>query len=109
MHRITKISTKIIRKTNTQYPRCFRQYRYSSNKSNLIPPKKKHTSGTLYTIGFVTLAGGGTIAYAKYDPHFRAWLNENVPYSDGIIKFICQEDQAYLESIKALLDYILSK
>lgn len=104
---VTKISANTFRKANLKYPQCLHQHRYASDKSNISPPPhKKQGSGAIYTVGIVAIVGGGTIAYAKYDSNFRSWLAENVPYSDGFIKFICQEEQPYLQSIANTLDSI---
>lgn len=87
--------------------RLFKSVRHYSEKGKICPPPhKKPTSGAIYTVGFVTIVGGGTIGYAKYDPKFREWLDENVPYSDGFIKFLFQEERSYLDSFIALLDVI---
>ncbi|KAB0794847.1 hypothetical protein PPYR_11686 [Photinus pyralis] len=105
---VTKISANSLRKkANLHYPQSLRQHRFASDKTNVCPPpKKKHNSGAFYTVGFFTLIGGGTIAYAKYDPNFRQWLGANVPLTDGFIKFLFQEERTYLESFTDALDSI---
>ncbi|KAF5284305.1 hypothetical protein FQA39_LY04598 [Lamprigera yunnana] len=53
---------------------------------------------------FVAIAGGGTIGFAKYNPDFREWLNDKVPYTDDFLKFLFQEECSYFESFVALLN-----
>lgn len=84
---------------------------YTKKENDLCPPDKPQKvrsksggSGLLYTIGAFTLVGGGTIAYANYDPNFRSWLGENVPYSEGVLKFILQEEKTYWESVTSAFD-----
>lgn len=84
---------------------------YTKKENDLCPPDKPQRvrsksggSGLLYTIGAFTLVGGGTIAYANYDPNFRSWLGENVPYSDGVLKFILQEEKTYWENVTSAFD-----
>lgn len=38
------------------------------------------------------MVGGATLGYAKYDPQFRKTLVEYVPFTDGVIKLIFQEE-----------------
>lgn len=45
----------------------------------------------MYTFGAITLVGGATLGYAKYDPQFRKTLVEFVPFTDSAIKFIFLE------------------
>nr|CAD7394450.1 unnamed protein product [Timema cristinae] len=106
------------------------QSRYSTSRLFLYVPKqqaKYYTSGSscppsgksgkkstgggggtgfVYTIGTLTLIFGGGIAYAKYDPDFREWLGENVPYSDEFFKSIFQEEQSYQLQLENLLKSI---
>nr|CAD7408530.1 unnamed protein product [Timema poppensis] len=79
--------------------------------SNTHKSGKKNTgggggTGFVYTIGTLTLIFGGGIAYAKYDPDFREWLGENVPYSDEFFKSIFQEEQSYQLQLESLLKSI---
>lgn len=53
----------------------------------------------LYTFGAFTLVGGGTLAYAKYDPEFRKLLAEYAPFTDGLIKFVFQEERSIWSNI----------
>lgn len=48
----------------------------------------------MYTFGAITLVGGATLGYAKYDPQFRKTLVEYVPFTDNLIKFIFQEEKS---------------
>lgn len=75
----------------------------------MCPPKEPTKQsgggkGFLFTIGAITLVGGATVAYAKYDPEFRSWLGTNVPYSDAVLKFILQEETSYWETISSALE-----
>lgn len=81
---------------------------YSNNPSNPVcpppKPKKNASTGTFYTISALTLLGAGTIGYAKYDPDFRKFVGDNVPYADGFFKFVFQEEQSFLDSIMGSAD-----
>lgn len=55
----------------------------------------------MYTFGAFTLVGGGTLAYAKYDPEFRKLLAEYAPFTDNVIKFVFQEEGSIFEIISA--------
>ncbi|GLV41965.1 mitofilin [Carabus blaptoides fortunei] len=85
---------------------------YSNNPTKPIcpppKPKKDASTGTFYTISALTLIGAGTIAYAKYDPDFRKFVSDNVPYADGFFKFVFQEEQSFLDSIMASADKLKS-
>ncbi|RZC39111.1 mitochondrial inner membrane protein [Asbolus verrucosus] len=73
---------------------------YSKDICPPSPPKKKDKgSGAIYTLGALALVGGATIGYAKYDPDFRKTLVEYVPFADGVIKFVFQEEQSILNSV----------
>ncbi|KAF4530481.1 hypothetical protein B566_EDAN014683 [Ephemera danica] len=39
----------------------------------------------LFALGTITVATGGALVYAKYDPSFRKLLQDNVPYSEEAI------------------------
>ncbi|XP_019771796.2 MICOS complex subunit Mic60 isoform X3 [Dendroctonus ponderosae] len=66
-----------------------RQY---SNKP-ICPPnqqkKERETGGGggkfLFTIGAITLAGGATLAYAKYDADFRKTLTTYLPFTEPVL------------------------
>lgn len=64
-----------------------KQKRCSSSKS-----KSSGGGGLFYTVGAVTLIGGATLAYAKYDPDFRKTLTDYAPVTDSIIKVLWQEE-----------------
>nr|CAD7440012.1 unnamed protein product [Timema bartmani] len=90
------------------------QARYYTSGSSCPPSGKSGKQNTgggggtgfVYTIGTLTLIFGGGIAYAKYDPDFREWLGENVPYSDEFFKSIFQEEQSYQLQLENLLKSI---
>ncbi|KAF5306466.1 hypothetical protein FQR65_LT18569 [Abscondita terminalis] len=88
--------------------KIFQQYRYAS-KPAVCPPPKSKNYGAYYTLGLLTIVGGGTIGYAKYDPDFREWLCENVPYMDGFLAFLFQEEKTYLQSFTTSLDSLKEK
>ncbi|KAF5290183.1 hypothetical protein FQR65_LT11646 [Abscondita terminalis] len=107
MYRIilAKISRHVLKK---RYNKNFQQYRYAS-KPAVCPPPKSKNYGAYYTLGLLTIVGGGTIGYAKYDPDFREWLCENVPYMDGFLAFLFQEEKTYLQSFTTSLDSLKEK
>lgn len=78
------------------------------SKHDLSPPDPKGGrggfAGTGYTIVGATLLTAGTAAYAKYDPQFRKWLSDNVPYSDDFVRFVFQENKSYSQSFGGLVD-----
>ncbi|XP_020296107.1 MICOS complex subunit Mic60 isoform X7 [Pseudomyrmex gracilis] len=61
--------------------------------------KSRGGSGTLITLGAVTIGTLGIIAYAKTDPEFRATLEGWVPGTDKTIRIIFQEDSNYYNLI----------
>lgn len=50
------------------------------------------------------MVGGGTLAYAKYDPEFRKLLAEYAPFTDSLIKFVFQEERSIWQNITRSLD-----
>lgn len=92
-----KCELKALHKTSRTY-----------SKHDLSPPDPKARrgglAGTGYTIVGATLLTAGTAAYAKYDPQFRKWLTDNVPYSDDFLSFVYQENKSYSQSFGGLLD-----
>ncbi|XP_020296088.1 MICOS complex subunit Mic60 isoform X4 [Pseudomyrmex gracilis] len=71
--------------------------RYSTAPSK--GEKSRGGSGTLITLGAVTIGTLGIIAYAKTDPEFRATLEGWVPGTDKTIRIIFQEDSNYYNLI----------
>lgn len=61
----------------------------------------------MYTIGAITVLGLGTIAYAKYEPSFRRYLGETIPYADGFFKVIFAEEQSYGEQFSGITNTLL--
>lgn len=55
------------------------------------------------------MVGGATVAYAGYDPDFRKWLGENVPYADDVLKVLLQEETSYLEWLTSLFQDMFTK
>lgn len=85
-----------------------RHYSKEQKSGDLCPPEppKKPKTGTALTFGALALFCGGAIGYAKYDPNFRCYLTEYLPFTDGVIKFVFQEDKSYSESIKGIVNSI---
>lgn len=94
--------------------KSIRQYSKEKDKKDFCPPPHPKTggTGTIYTIGALTLLSGGTLGLAKYNPDFRDWLKSQAPFTDPLIKFIFQEEMSYYAAIVATLnnlkDYLLS-
>ncbi|XP_046383947.1 MICOS complex subunit Mic60 isoform X2 [Ischnura elegans] len=67
--------------------------------------------GLLYTIGGLTLVGGGTLAYAKYDDSFNKWLRNNVPYSEVVLDSVFKENYSdvVLDKIKGVTQVVKEK
>lgn len=66
--------------------------------------EEKSGSPLLYTFGAFTLVGGGTLAYAKYDPEFRKLLAEYAPFTDSLIKFVFQEERSIWDTLSRTMD-----
>ncbi|XP_071455132.1 MICOS complex subunit Mic60 [Hetaerina americana] len=97
------------------------------NRVPLYSPKRSHTvirnSSThggsgggggralLYTIGGLTIVGGGTLAYAKYDNSFNQWLRENVPYSEVVLDNVLKDNYSdkVLDKIKGVTQVVKEK
>lgn len=61
--------------------------RFQSNDS--FQETKRSSKKTIFAlIGGTALTTGGIIAYAKYDPNFRKTLEENIPFSETVLKSI---------------------
>lgn len=86
---------------------------YSKTKHDICPPPEsklpRQGTGTIYTVGIVALLGGGTIAFAKYDPEFRKWLTGVAPATNGLLKFLFQEEMSYYASMTSLFHAIAKK
>lgn len=80
------------------------KYSTSSKKSG-----KSGGSGTLVTLGAVTIGSIGILAYAKSNPEFRASLEGWVPGTDKTIRIIFQEDINYGEKILESLENMKKK
>ncbi|XP_049956835.1 MICOS complex subunit Mic60 isoform X1 [Schistocerca serialis cubense] len=52
-----------------------------------------------YFLGTITLASGGTVAYANYDPEFRRWLEANVPYAGDAFNVVLRDNNALYTSL----------
>ncbi|XP_049810649.1 MICOS complex subunit Mic60 isoform X2 [Schistocerca nitens] len=52
-----------------------------------------------YFLGTITLASGGTVAYANYDPEFRRWLEANVPYAGDALNVVLRDNNALYTSL----------
>lgn len=74
------------------------------NKHDVSPSGSKGSGFITYTLVGATLVTAGTAAYAKFDPAFRKWLADNVPYSDSGLRLVFQEDTSYSQSFIGILD-----
>uniref|UniRef100_A0A8D8VN50 MICOS complex subunit MIC60 n=1 Tax=Cacopsylla melanoneura TaxID=428564 RepID=A0A8D8VN50_9HEMI len=80
---LSKVPERLLKSSeacNTSLTRC-----YSSGS------KKKSGHPILYTLGLTTITVGGVVGYAKFDPDFRLWLEENLPGSDKFIEVVTEE------------------
>ncbi|XP_044735187.1 MICOS complex subunit Mic60 isoform X4 [Chrysoperla carnea] len=73
--------------------KCYSLHREYSQK--VSSSSKPVSLGGYYAFGTLTLIGGATLCYAKYDDQFRKYLKGNVPFTDDLIKFIFQEELTY--------------
>ncbi|KAI4497862.1 hypothetical protein M0802_006978 [Mischocyttarus mexicanus] len=71
--------------------------------------EKSKSSGTLVTLGALTIGTIGVLAFAKSNPEFRATLEGWIPGTDKTIRIIFQEDSNYLELILTRLDALKQK
>lgn len=62
--------------------------------------------GLVKTFTAIAVVAGGTLSYAKYDPAFREWLNNQVPYSSDAINILFQEDKSISERLDQYLESI---
>uniref|UniRef100_A0A069DW02 MICOS complex subunit MIC60 n=1 Tax=Panstrongylus megistus TaxID=65343 RepID=A0A069DW02_9HEMI len=100
----SKFPFGIVTKSGVQrqyYVRFYKTTAYNRDKSKQTEqkecPKEGSGRGFYYTLGAVVLGTGAVVAYAKHDPEFRAWLNDNVPGSDGFIAFITAEETSHID------------
>lgn len=61
--------------------------------------EKSRGSGTLLTLGAVTIGTLGILTYAKTNPEFRATLEGWVPGTDKAVRIVFQEDFSYFDFI----------
>ncbi|XP_025989548.2 MICOS complex subunit Mic60 isoform X3 [Solenopsis invicta] len=75
--------------------------RITGPKYSTTPSKsdKKGGSGTLITLGAVTIGTLGILTYAKNDPEVRATLEGWIPGTDKAIRIIFQEDSSYFDVV----------
>ncbi|XP_028047947.1 MICOS complex subunit Mic60 isoform X2 [Monomorium pharaonis] len=75
--------------------------RFTGPKYSTAPPKsdKSQGSGTLITLGAVTIGTLGILTYAKRDPEFRATLEGWIPGTDKAVRVIFLEDSNYLDAV----------
>jgi hypothetical protein len=64
---------------------------------------KGRGSGSLITLGAITIGTLGILAYAKKDPEVRTALEEWIPGTDKIIQFVFRE-----ESSSSYFDFIFT-
>ncbi|XP_066253018.1 MICOS complex subunit Mic60 isoform X2 [Euwallacea similis] len=69
-----------------------RQYSNKSIYPPNQPPKHEESGGRggklLLTLGALTLAGGATLAYAKYDENFKKTLTTYLPFTEPVLESI---------------------
>ncbi|XP_017777213.1 PREDICTED: MICOS complex subunit Mic60 [Nicrophorus vespilloides] len=110
---VTKIpATRINSQTRIGQSRLYRTIRHYSKKgeNELCPPTPpKSGGGSLYMIGALTVVTGATLGYAKYDPDFRDWLKERVPFTDDLIRFVAQEDGTWADQLSKLMSKFSAK
>ncbi|XP_011262287.2 LOW QUALITY PROTEIN: MICOS complex subunit Mic60 [Camponotus floridanus] len=75
--------------------------RFTGPKYSTAPPKseKSRGSGTLITLGAVTIGTLGILTYVKQDPEVRATLEGWIPGTDKAIRIIFQEDSSYFDFV----------
>ncbi|XP_015186370.1 PREDICTED: MICOS complex subunit Mic60 isoform X2 [Polistes dominula] len=81
-------------------------HKYSTDSKR---SEKSKSSGTLVTLGALTIGTIGVLAFAKSNPEFRATLEGWIPGTDKTIRIIFQEDSNYLELILTRLDALKQK
>ena len=62
--------------------------------------------GLVKTFTALAVVAGGTMSYAKFDPEFREWLNNQVPYSSDAINVLFQEDKTFSDRFDQYLESI---
>lgn len=65
---------------------------------------EKKGSGTLITLGAVTIGTLGILTYAKRDPEVRATLEGWIPGTDKAIQIIFQEESSYFDFILSFFE-----
>ncbi|XP_070155257.1 MICOS complex subunit Mic60 isoform X2 [Polyergus mexicanus] len=75
--------------------------RFTGPKYSTASPKseKSRGSGTLITLGAVTIGTLGILTYAKQDPEVRATLEGWIPGTDKTIRIIFQEESSYFDFV----------
>ncbi|XP_014235461.1 MICOS complex subunit Mic60 isoform X2 [Trichogramma pretiosum] len=71
-------------------------HKYSSDSRS---GKSGGSTGTLVTLGAITLGAVGILTYAKNDKEFRATLENWLPGTDRTIQIIFQEEESYLDHL----------
>ncbi|KAK2581067.1 hypothetical protein KPH14_006109 [Odynerus spinipes] len=84
----------------------FSGHKYSTDSRK---SEKGRGSGTLVTLGAVTIGTIGVLAFAKSNPEFRARLEGWIPGTDKTIQIIFMEDTNYVELLLTRLDAIKQK
>lgn len=65
---------------------------------------KSRGSGTLITLGAVTIGTLGILTYAKKDPEVRATLEGWIPGTDKAIRIIFLEDSSYFDFVLSFFE-----
>lgn len=75
---------------------------YSSTHS-----KKSGGAGrAVIAVGTIILAGGATLAYAKYDPDFKKILIQYIPFTEPLLKDDQASGKIFSDSYKNLKTYL---
>jgi len=97
--KFTRLSTRKIYKptSGVRLLHASRPRRKQAGDDQKECPKDGSGRGFYYTLGTVIVGTGAVVAYAKHDPEFRCWLQEQAPWTDGFIAFLTAEELSHGE------------
>ncbi|XP_058804661.1 MICOS complex subunit Mic60-like, partial [Phymastichus coffea] len=81
-------------------------HRYSTESGR---EKSRGGTGTLVTLGAVTIGAIGILTYAKSDEKFRATLDGWIPGTNRAIQIIFQEESSYFDFIISFFESLKNK
>ncbi|XP_008207246.1 MICOS complex subunit Mic60 isoform X2 [Nasonia vitripennis] len=81
-------------------------HRYSTESRS---ERSRGGTGTLVTLGAVTIGAIGILTYAKNDSGFRATLEGWIPGTDKAIKIIFQEESSYFDYVISFFESLKKK